>query len=200
MVRSGFERLLDLDAVGALGVAPVPRVAGCAPADPLARPRDAHRYPRAGRRVRDRRSNALLERRRRQAADEDPATPEAVKGYGSGEAPGDHHGEPGEAPGTDVGGGYVPGAERITGVVPAHAPPGAGTLGAEPERGPLGLLVGMRLHAPAVRSDRDEVRLRAVVGEPLDELVVGSRLGLAERRMRHLRVDHTGELTTRAEA
>src|SRR5262249_42913674 len=113
MARPGLQRLLDLDAVGAVSGDPVHQVTGFGPAELLPRLRNVHRIPRADRRVRNRHSDILLERRRRQAPDEDPVAPEAVKGHGSEEASGDHRGEPGEAPFTDVGGGDVPGAERI---------------------------------------------------------------------------------------
>ena len=82
---------------------------------------------------------------------------------------------------------------------PALAPPRAGQLRAEALGHPLGLLVGVLLDVATVGGDGDEVRLRAVVVQPLDQLTGISGLLVAQVRIDDLRVQHTLELLLRLE-
>ena len=115
--------------------------------------------------------------------------------------PGDHRSEAREARLLDVGGGDVP-ARRRRG--PRRRPsPCTATRWTAPapsrDRTRSACAIRARLDLPSVRRDGDEAALAAVVPKPLDELPLGLRALLGDRRMRHPRVHDGGELPARPE-
>ena len=162
-------------------------------------PRDPDADARVGRRALEGAPDLLLQGRGRAPADEDLVVVEPVEGDGVREAPGDHRSEAREARLVDVGGRDVPAVEGRSVAVPALAPPRARPPAPRRDTDALGLRVRARLDVAAVRSDDDEAALAAVVPEPLDELPLGLRPLLGDRRVRHPRVDHAGELAARPE-
>jgi hypothetical protein len=123
---------------------------------------------------------------------------EAMKGDGISEAPSDNRVEKGKACLVDIGRGDVPvvkGAVRV----PALAPPLADTLACQLRRDALGLLVGVRLDVPAVGCDDNELRVRTIIIEPLDEFAAGFGFSVGIGRMGHLRVERSVKLVAHTE-
>ena len=197
MIVAGARPLLDLDA--AARAEPVHDVVRIVAPVPLAGQRDPDVESR-WEHLLDGPPEPLFHVGGRRPPDEHPRfIVEAVEGHGMGEAPGHDRVEQGEADRVEVRGGDVPANEGAAARPPALAPPRAGQLRAEALGHPFGLLVGVLLDVATVGGDDDEVRLGAVVVQPLDQLTGISGVLVGQVRIDDLRVQHTLELLLRLE-